>query len=158
MVGTGAVPADLSEPLSVDWQENFDIVTNAGTTEHVEPLKAQYQCFKNIHESLKVGGVAVHMVPDARALERDGSWGGHCRTYYRSEFFEMLAEYHRYRIVRSKRVNGLCCVGLVKTVSGRFMDETPQFYTQLLFKAQGPQVVWKIYYGVRRMLKIGTFS
>jgi hypothetical protein len=52
----GALPVDLAQLIDdPQWLDAFDIVTNSGTSEHVEPLEAQYYCFKNIHDCLKVG-------------------------------------------------------------------------------------------------------
>ena len=41
----------------------FDLVTNNGTSEHVEPRSGQYNCFKNMHLLTKVGGVMMHAIP-----------------------------------------------------------------------------------------------
>ena len=38
----GALPVDLAQPIGDPrWLGVFDIVTNSGTSEHVEPLEAQ---------------------------------------------------------------------------------------------------------------------
>ena len=71
----------------------FNIITNFGTSEHVE---GQYWCFRNIHEFCEVGGIIYHKVP------RVGSWKNHCPYYYDTEFFEKLASLSGYEIVVNK--------------------------------------------------------
>lgn len=111
----GAIPVDLAKPdTSGRWRGRFDIITNSGTTEHVEPHEAQYECFRNIHAWLRRGGVAVHMVPDVRALDEEGVWEGHCGNYYSLEFFELLAVQCGYTLVHPEPISGLVCVGLQK--------------------------------------------
>ncbi len=78
----GALKLNLSKPEQfLQWEGYFDIVTNSGTSEHVEPKSAQYECFLIIHDCLKVGGIAVHLVPDINELENKGCWKGHCNNY-----------------------------------------------------------------------------
>ena len=83
----GALRVDLSRRIRKPaWLGAFDIITNAGTTEHVEPFEAQYICFLNIHNCLRGGGVAVSIVPDVGELDRHGAWKDHCNHYYSHEF------------------------------------------------------------------------
>jgi len=58
----GAHVFDLNLDLrdAYGFTEKFDLVTNHGTSEHVFN---QFQCFKNVHELLRVGGVALHVLP-----------------------------------------------------------------------------------------------
>ncbi len=124
----GAIAIDLGKPCTDDaWRNAFDIITNAGTTEHVEPHEAQYECFKNIHEWLKPGGVAVHMVPDADALQQRGAWRGHCCNYYTHAFFERLAEDSGYTLVQPNRILSLVCVGLKKDGDAPFACDRRTF-------------------------------
>lgn len=58
-----------------------DIITNFGTSEHVEPELGHYNCWLNIHNWLSVGGLAIHEIPEV------GSWKDHCRYYYDLDFF-----------------------------------------------------------------------
>jgi hypothetical protein len=51
----GAVPLDLSKPIK-KWKGRFDVLTNFGTSEHVDD---QYECFKNMHDLVKKDGVYV---------------------------------------------------------------------------------------------------
>ncbi len=117
----GALEVDLAQPIADPaWRGAFDIVTNSGTTEHVEPYEAQYTCFQNIHDCLKVGGISVHLVPDLDELEQRGAWRNHCNNYYTHGFFARLAELNGYRLVSSKVINGLRCACLRKNVDAPF--------------------------------------
>lgn len=64
-----------------------DVITNIGTSEHVEYEEGQYNCWKNIHSWLKVGGICIHELPEV------GSWSNHCRYYCDFEFFKYLTNY-----------------------------------------------------------------
>jgi len=86
----GALALDLSKPLSDKYFNKFDIITNYGTIEHVEN---QYECFKNVHNMLKIGGIAIHGVPFIN------NWPAHGRYYYSLDFFEMLARNNKYDII-----------------------------------------------------------
>jgi hypothetical protein len=64
----------------------WDIITNFGTSEHVEPENGHYNCWKNIHDWLAVDGYSIHELPEI------GSWLNHCRYYYNEEFFNHFTE------------------------------------------------------------------
>ena len=124
----GALKIDLSAPMDRHgWREYFDIVTNCGTAEHVEPHEAQYQCFKNIHDCLKAGGIAIHLLPDIHELRDRGCWKRHCNNYYSREFVEMLAQHNGYRIYSLEISDGMtfCCVQ--KNGSAEFMQDRTEF-------------------------------
>lgn len=70
----GAVPLDLCRPLPEQYHDSFDVVTNFGTSEHIED---QVQVFKTIHDCCKVGGYMIHSVPLV------GYWDGHSPHHYR---------------------------------------------------------------------------
>ena len=134
----GAIRCDLAHPvLRREWVGSFDVVTNAGTTEHVEPYGAQYECFKNVHDFLAVGGIAVHLVPDIEELELRGRWRNHCRYYYSQDFFQMLAERNGYRLVSSKVIDGLRCVCLEKSVDSPFMQDRGLFLSMIVRRRRG---------------------
>ena len=61
----GALIKDLSKLEDfAEYKEYFDVITNAGTIEHVEPFEKQHTAFLNVHNS-------VHSVtPRINALER----------------------------------------------------------------------------------------
>lgn len=97
-----------------------DIITNFGTTEHVEYEDGQYNCWKNIHNWLKVGGIAIHEIPE------HGSWKNHCRFFTTRAFFENLRNYG-YEILElddHRDENGVLnwCV-LKKIEDKEFMDQ-----------------------------------
>jgi hypothetical protein len=84
----GAMKFDLGIPLK-EFYCQYDIVTNFGTSEHVYN---QYECFKNIHEFCKGGGLMIHAVP------MPGHWPRHCEYHYPKKFFVMLADACGYNI------------------------------------------------------------
>lgn len=96
----GALNIDLRKP--VDSNLNFDVITNFGTTEHVESNwpDDQYMSFKNIHDMCKVGGIMFHQVPKADNWQgkNAGLNTAHCPYYYYEEFFKQLAEVNGYEI------------------------------------------------------------
>lgn len=51
--------------LNKKYYSNFDIVLNFGTTEHI---LNQYNCFKIMHESLKLGGIMHAQIPGGGGL------------------------------------------------------------------------------------------
>ena len=120
----GSVVRDLTKPEQFeDWHGEWDIITNAGTTEHVEPFESQYDCFNIIHDCMKVGGIAIHLNPDVYELDVRGAWKNHCNYYYSKSFFEMLANECGYKLCRSKVINGLRCVVLRKIKNMPFMKD-----------------------------------
>jgi hypothetical protein len=68
--------------------ENFDIILNNGTTEHVIN---QYNAMKVVHDALAVDGVAVHYVPST-------GYSGHGYVCYHEEFFTDLAKANGYTV------------------------------------------------------------
>jgi len=71
--------------------QQFDVVTNLGTSEHVSNHK---MCFDNIHNLCKVGGIMIHVVP------AEGSWLHHkCFRRYTVGFFKKLSEKRDYEIL-----------------------------------------------------------
>lgn len=83
-----SVQWDLSEPLKTT--REFDLVMDYGTSEHV---KDHYQCFKNIHDLTKMGGIMIHENP------KIGNWPGHCYHYLNQVFYEELAYKVGYTIL-----------------------------------------------------------
>ncbi len=117
----GSLVFDLSKPIIDETLiNNFDIVTNFGTSEHVEN---QYECFKNIHNLCKKDGLFIHAVPEI------GSWIGHCKYYYSSIFFERLREVCNYEImseyvieVYGNKTNDVC-VAMIKNENNNFITK-----------------------------------
>ena len=99
----GALKIDLSAPNALRHLGLYDVITNLGTLEHVGEghtdesliLKAQYEAFKNVHDSLSVDGVWFNLGPHV------GSWPGHCPCYYTIPFFEELLSKNGYTEIRS---------------------------------------------------------
>ena len=134
----GALEIDLSRLfMDKEWSNYFDIITNSGTTEHVEPKKAQYIAFMNIHNWLKVGGIAVHLVPDINELEEKGKWKKHCNNYYSMNFFEILANENNYELISLKIINGLVCACLKKMEDKPFMNDENKFLNTVVRKKGG---------------------
>lgn len=75
--------------LSVYQPDKFkaDVITNIGTSEHVEYEDGQYNCWKNMHHWLNVGGLVIHELPEIN------SWPNHCRYFTTLEFFQNLENY-----------------------------------------------------------------
>ena len=117
----GALPIDLSMPVPQKHYGMFDVVTNSGTSEHVEPFKGQYECFRNIHLCTKSGGVMIHIVPE------NGSFPNHCPFYYTNAFFERLAELNNYKVIEETRLyrgkNVMLAAGLIKKEPSTFCDK-----------------------------------
>jgi len=72
--------------LSIYSPDSFraDIITNFGTSEHVEPSSGHYNCWKNSHSWLRRGGFIVSEVPEV------GHWAGHGRFTYSHNFFSQF--------------------------------------------------------------------
>ncbi len=81
------------------WKNAFDVVTNMGTIEHVEPRDAQFNSFLNVHSWVKPGGLMFHSMPYTGNLSRDSRWSTHCRYYYSKEFFQNIAKENDYEII-----------------------------------------------------------
>lgn len=86
---------DLNEK-DIPLKDKFDLVTNFGTTEHVEPN--QYEPFLHIHNLCKIDGIMLHEVPVV------GHWKNHCRFYYDESFFNNLSEINDYKILEMNRI------------------------------------------------------
>jgi len=139
----GALRFDLSQPIDMPrWIKHFDIITNLGTTEHVEPQSSQYECFKNIHNFLKVGGIVIHVVPDIEARRKHNFNTKHANNYYAESFFEMLTckglAYDLIDLTRSK-YNFLVCL---KKVSNLQFIENREMFDCHLIRGKGGKI-WK---------------
>lgn len=91
----GALAKDLSKLEDfLEYKEYFDVITNAGTIEHVEPYESQHTAFLNVHNSLKIGGIAIHIGPDIEFTKR-----GHCQYYYDLSFWENITKLSDYEFI-----------------------------------------------------------
>ena len=119
----GSLIKDLTKPTDFnEWPEYFDILTNSGTTEHVEPFESQYDCFKILHDCVKVGGLMIHLIPDIEALNQ-GHFVNHCNYYYSEKFFNELALNSNYTILENTLMDNLRCVALVKNSNDFWQDK-----------------------------------
>ena len=119
----GSLVKDLTKLTDFDeWPEYFDILTNSGTTEHVEPFESQYDCFKILHDCVKVGGLMIHLIPDIEPLNQ-GHFVNHCNYYYSEKFFNDLALNSNYTILENKIMDNLRCVALVKNSNNFWQDK-----------------------------------
>jgi SAM-dependent methyltransferase len=67
---------DLNEPFRAP--EQFDLATNFGTFEHVFNISA---AFRSIHDALRTGGVALHVLPAFADIDH-GFFNIHPTTYF----------------------------------------------------------------------------
>jgi hypothetical protein len=86
-----ALMFDLNHDISREYQflEQFDLVTNHGTTEHVFD---QCRVFQNIHNLCAANGVIFHEVPFQR-------WLNHGLYNYQPTFFYDLASANHYDLL-----------------------------------------------------------
>ena len=157
----GSLRVDLAKPIKdPQWLGYFDIVTNSGTSEHVEPYKAQYECFKNIHNCLRKGGIAVHVVPDIEDLKDHNRWKKHSNNYYSREFFRMLAINNKYKVIALKVMAGMIWICLLKQKNVPFMENRKEFLRYIVRKKGGtvyPDInswgITKFYYLTKKLIK-----
>ena len=112
---------DLLAPLPDSLKGKFDLVTNAGTTEHVNNgernFRDQWQVFKTIHDALGETGAMMHVIPDER-----GHHGG-CGYVYTHRFLPDLAHSCRYKLVEffdSRSDPNHMASLMLKTTASRF--------------------------------------
>ena len=98
----GALKLDLQKPLNLG---TFDLVTNFGTTEHVEK---QEPCWNNVHESVKVGGKFINHTPRPGHMINHGFW------HPSLEWFEEFAGINDYKIEVLEKDNSINHARLVK--------------------------------------------
>lgn len=95
----GAIPIDLrlndaaKKIQEKSGHQNFDMITNIGTSEHVTVQRTFWKC---VHELCKPGTVIIHWVPQAEK-RLDHAAAGSCWHPY-PEFFDKLAEANNYKI------------------------------------------------------------
>ena len=119
----GSLIKDLTKPSDFsEWPAYFDILTNSGTTEHVEPFESQYDCFKILHDCVKIGGLLIHLIPDIKPLEQ-GHFANHCNYYYSEKFFNDLSLNCNYTILENTIMDNLRCVALVKNSNDFWQDK-----------------------------------
>ncbi|MFX1388570.1 MAG: hypothetical protein ACFE9Z_00735 [Promethearchaeota archaeon] len=126
----GALIVDLNHPLHKSFFNRFHLITNYGTTEHVNN---QYQVFKTIHDICKVNGIMIHVLPIPK------NWVNHCRYYYPRSFFNELANNCNYKIQKIALKNAYEPPKLGKMlVYVAFCKQTnAEFISKAIFKKLG---------------------
>jgi hypothetical protein len=123
-----ALPIDLDKSVPFILLNQFDVITNYGTIEHVNN---QYQVFKNVHDMCKNGGLIIHIFP------LEGHWPAHCRYYYSEDFVRALAKACNYRIIDYITLDkdeytapkNLIAVSFIKKENRRFISK--QIFEQI---------------------------
>jgi len=118
----GALPIDLGQLIPFIFLNQFDVITNYGTIEHVNN---QFQVFKNVHDMLKHKGVIIHILPLI------GNWPKHSRYYYSEKFVRDLANACSYQIINYKildtsiymKPKNLIAVTYIKENNNRFISK-----------------------------------
>lgn len=93
----GALPLDLSKEILFQ-REWFDVLTNFGTSEHVSN---QYECWRNTHNLVRVGGLFIHVLP------KIGYFKDHSEYHYNYIFFQALAQMCGYTILSPPALIGI---------------------------------------------------
>lgn len=83
-----AMDLNVDIPKTYNFHEQFDLVTNNGTGEHVFN---QYMVFKNAHDLCKTGGYMIHVLPFYR-------WVDHGFFNYNPNLFPCLANQNGYEL------------------------------------------------------------
>lgn len=91
----GAITGDLSKPFEGGLHSQFDLVTNFGTSEHVED--SQYWCWGNIHSLCEYDGYMIHAIPEI------GSWPRHGKWHYDMDRVLRLANACEYEVIAEAR-------------------------------------------------------
>ena len=99
----GSYPIDLNKPIDSWWINNFDIVTNFGTSEHIEN---QWLCWQNIYDFGKNGCVYIHVVP-----ERNKYHPEHSPHFYDQAFFANLIAENDCKMVLNESIIALGHIG-----------------------------------------------
>lgn len=91
--GDNCLVFDLNNNIKAnyDFAEQFDLVTNHGTTEH---CFNQLNCFTNIHNLCKQGGVMYHALPCHGLV-----YLTHCFYTYQPPFYYNLAAANNYKVI-----------------------------------------------------------
>lgn len=91
-----ALKLNLSKPVKLP--KTFDLVTDFGTSEHIETgskhnVTAFYNCLKTKHNLTKENGFIISENP------KTGNWKGHGYNYYTTDFYTQLAKVNGYAIL-----------------------------------------------------------
>ena len=131
----GALKKDLTKISDFQGMfQQFDVVYNAGTSEHVEPFEDQYTCFKIADMCCKIGGIMIHAVPEIRNRDIRGTWVDHCRYYYSEKFFETLIKESNYEYITSNKSNTSISYTFQKTTNSNFMKDKELFLSNIAIR------------------------
>lgn len=133
----GVTIYDLAEKHS-NISKKFDIITNFGTTEHVEPEIGQYNCWLNIHNMLNLNGLIISIVPCA-----DGGWEDHCRYFYNESFFESF-ENIGYNLLSYKIIEDKNCFSVLQKKEENIFMSEEDFWKNILTRRENNSNI--IYY------------
>lgn len=117
--------------------EKFDIITNFGTTEHVELEDGQYNCWLNIHNMLNIDGVILSIVPCDNDM-----WPEHCRYYYTENFFKSF-EQSGYSLIKFKIIADGNCLSLLKKENNCNFMLKEQFWKNIVIKNYSSDIIDK---------------
>lgn len=129
----GALPLDLAAPLPERFYNVFDIITNCGTSEHVEN---QFECWRNIHRCLRLNGFLLSAIPEKYKYNED-----HCDWFYDTDFFEVFAKRLGYRIYLLGRLlfpfnGGYVIYSAMEKTEEKEFDFTEEEINSLLLKVR----------------------
>lgn len=90
-----AEKVDLRIPIDVSITGKFDVITDFGTTEHIDntEIGGFYEAQKNIHNLCEIGGIIIHENP------KTGHWIGHGCNYVTQEFYLSLIKDMEYELL-----------------------------------------------------------
>lgn len=107
---SGCYPIDLSLPITDKfWLNRFDVLTNCGTSEHVDN---QYECFRNMHNLVKPKGIFISFLA-CTPYEQDkaGVRSQHCKFYYPTFFMTRLCKSNNYKLIAAELLPLTGCIG-----------------------------------------------
>ena len=139
----GSLKLNLSKPIiNPNWINYFDIITNLGTTEHIEPQSSQYICFRTLHNFLKPKGIIIHVLPDIESMDICNFNTKHSNNYYKSSFFDMLTCNNKvYELIEIQRKGFNFLVCMKKISDNTFMEDIELFNSHLIRREGG--TIWK---------------
>jgi hypothetical protein len=136
----GSLKLDLSKPLPDFLLGRFDLVTNAGTTEHVvtaNDYSDQWQAFCSIHGLAKPFAAIIHVLPSEKGFHCG------CGYVYTHLFFLKLADMCHYGLVEcynSESDKGHVATLMIKLAGSRFpsRDEFQSLTSEILMTEAHP--------------------
>ena len=127
----GAIECDLRELHDYG---TFDIVTNYGTTEHIDG--SLFTPFVNIHNACKIGGIIIHENP------KTGNWPGHGHHYFTEDFYTALSAACGYDVLEvtsehamGNDIDGWNVCAVLKKTDDKFISEAKfnKIYAKFVF-------------------------